>query len=49
LIVAILKHPILNYALFNVHNTRGIKPADTAADIKKAYHKAALRHHPDKV
>ncbi|CAL5193417.1 unnamed protein product [Lathyrus oleraceus] len=26
----------------------GIKPADTAADIKKAYHKAALRHHPDK-
>ncbi|PNY04351.1 DnaJ heat shock n-terminal domain-containing protein [Trifolium pratense] len=27
---------------------RGIKPADTAADIKKAYHKAALRHHPDK-
>lgn len=26
----------------------GIKPADTAADIKKAYHKAALRRHPDK-
>lgn len=26
----------------------GIKPSDTAADIKKAYHKAALRHHPDK-
>ncbi|WJX78342.1 hypothetical protein P8452_61574 [Trifolium repens] len=26
----------------------GIMPADTAADIKKAYHKAALRHHPDK-
>lgn len=30
-------------------NTRGIKSADTATDIKKAYHKAALRHHPDKV
>ncbi|GAU17961.1 hypothetical protein TSUD_330860 [Trifolium subterraneum] len=28
--------------------SKGIKPADTAADIKKAYHKAALRHHPDK-
>nr|KYP52002.1 DnaJ isogeny subfamily C member 7 [Cajanus cajan] len=26
----------------------GIKSADTATDIKKAYHKAALRHHPDK-
>ncbi|XP_027350429.1 uncharacterized protein LOC113861663 [Abrus precatorius] len=26
----------------------GIKPADTAMDIKKQYHKAALRHHPDK-
>ncbi|KAK7285648.1 hypothetical protein RJT34_20425 [Clitoria ternatea] len=26
----------------------GVKPADTATDIKKAYHKAALRHHPDK-
>ncbi|XP_012569316.1 uncharacterized protein [Cicer arietinum] len=26
----------------------GVKPVDTAADIKKAYHKAALRHHPDK-
>ncbi|KAJ1430029.1 Tetratricopeptide-like helical domain superfamily, partial [Sesbania bispinosa] len=26
----------------------GIKPADTATDIKKAYHKAALKHHPDK-
>ncbi|XP_019426030.1 PREDICTED: uncharacterized protein LOC109334616 isoform X1 [Lupinus angustifolius] len=26
----------------------GTKPADTASDIKKAYHKAALRHHPDK-
>ncbi|KAJ7976734.1 Heat shock protein DnaJ with tetratricopeptide repeat [Quillaja saponaria] len=26
----------------------GIKPSATAPDIKKAYHKAALRHHPDK-
>ncbi|XP_023887583.2 uncharacterized protein LOC111999685 isoform X2 [Quercus suber] len=26
----------------------GIKPSDTASDIKKAYRKAALRHHPDK-
>ncbi|XP_020982162.1 uncharacterized protein LOC107492642 [Arachis duranensis] len=26
----------------------GTKPADTANDIKKAYHKAALKHHPDK-
>lgn len=28
---------------------RGIEPSSTAADIKKAYRKAALRHHPDKV
>ncbi|KAF3582698.1 hypothetical protein DY000_02028472 [Brassica cretica] len=26
----------------------GVKVSDTAADIKKAYRKAALRHHPDK-
>ncbi|KAE9621672.1 putative DnaJ domain, tetratricopeptide-like helical domain-containing protein [Lupinus albus] len=26
----------------------GIKAADSASDIKKSYHKAALRHHPDK-
>ncbi|XP_010274129.1 PREDICTED: dnaJ homolog subfamily C member 7 homolog [Nelumbo nucifera] len=26
----------------------GIKPSATASDIKKAYHKAFLRHHPDK-
>ncbi|KAI4300823.1 hypothetical protein L6164_034157 [Bauhinia variegata] len=26
----------------------GIKESDTATAIKKAYHKAALRHHPDK-
>ncbi|KAI7996359.1 putative disease resistance protein RGA1 [Camellia lanceoleosa] len=27
---------------------RGIKPSDAASKIKKAYRKAALRHHPDK-
>ncbi|XP_061339032.1 uncharacterized protein LOC133285768 [Gastrolobium bilobum] len=32
----------------NFYLILGIKPADTATDIKKAYHKAALRHHPDK-
>ncbi|GMN55421.1 hypothetical protein TIFTF001_024544 [Ficus carica] len=26
----------------------GCKPSDTSADIKKAYRKAALKHHPDK-
>ncbi|KAI4363979.1 hypothetical protein MLD38_020128 [Melastoma candidum] len=26
----------------------GVKLSDSASDIKKAYHKAALRHHPDK-
>ncbi|AEC09994.1 Heat shock protein DnaJ with tetratricopeptide repeat-containing protein [Arabidopsis thaliana] len=26
----------------------GVKTSDSAADIKKAYRKAALRHHPDK-
>ena len=28
---------------------RGIEPSSSSADIKKAYHKAALKHHPDKV
>ena len=28
---------------------RGVKDSETASDIKKAYHKAALKHHPDKV
>ena len=28
---------------------RGIEPSSSAVDIKKAYRKAALRHHPDKV
>ncbi|XP_010544838.1 PREDICTED: uncharacterized protein LOC104817287 isoform X2 [Tarenaya hassleriana] len=27
----------------------GVKKSDTATDIKKAYRKAALRHHPDKI
>ncbi|KAF7804056.1 DnaJ-like subfamily C member 7 [Senna tora] len=26
----------------------GVKSDDSATDVKKAYHKAALRHHPDK-
>ncbi|CAL5351882.1 unnamed protein product [Camellia sinensis] len=26
----------------------GIKPSDAGSKIKKAYRKAALRHHPDK-
>uniref|UniRef100_A0A6M2F8I0 J domain-containing protein n=1 Tax=Populus davidiana TaxID=266767 RepID=A0A6M2F8I0_9ROSI len=26
----------------------GVKDSETASDIKKAYHKAALKHHPDK-
>ncbi|OMO51123.1 Tetratricopeptide TPR-1 [Corchorus capsularis] len=26
----------------------GVKPSDSASDVKKAYRKAALRHHPDK-
>ncbi|CAJ1913063.1 unnamed protein product [Sphenostylis stenocarpa] len=32
----------------DVYLILGIKSDDTATDIKKAYHKAALRHHPDK-
>uniref|UniRef100_A0A368UJR5 J domain-containing protein n=1 Tax=Glycine max TaxID=3847 RepID=A0A368UJR5_SOYBN len=35
-------------APLDVYLILGIKSADTATDIKKAYHKAALRHHPDK-
>ncbi|KAJ9562415.1 hypothetical protein OSB04_007575 [Centaurea solstitialis] len=27
----------------------GIKPSDAASEVKKAYRKADLRHHPDKV
>lgn len=30
-------------------NDRGVEPSASASDIKKAYRKAALRHHPDKV
>ncbi|KAI4348658.1 hypothetical protein L6164_009357 [Bauhinia variegata] len=32
----------------DLYRILGIKESDTATDIKKAYHKAALRHHPDK-
>lgn len=28
---------------------RGLKGSESSAEIKKAYHKSALRHHPDKV
>ncbi|KAL6145189.1 hypothetical protein ACLB2K_055877 [Fragaria x ananassa] len=33
---------------FNFYIILGIKPSDSSADIKKAYRKAALKHHPDK-
>ncbi|KAJ1283270.1 hypothetical protein BS78_03G115800 [Paspalum vaginatum] len=32
----------------NMYLILGIDPSSSAVDIKKAYHKAALRHHPDK-
>ncbi|KAM0899896.1 hypothetical protein ACQ4PT_020994 [Festuca glaucescens] len=32
----------------NIYLILGIEPSCSAADIKKAYRKAALRHHPDK-
>ncbi|KAK9291049.1 hypothetical protein L1049_009233 [Liquidambar formosana] len=32
----------------DLYQILGIKPSDTASEIKKAYRKAALRHHPDK-
>ncbi|RVW16534.1 hypothetical protein CK203_069450 [Vitis vinifera] len=38
----------LSHSYLKFYNARGIKPSETAADIKKAYRKAALRHHPDK-
>lgn len=47
-IVANSEYPNLTSFLYNV-NTRGIKSDFTATDIKKAYRKAALKHHPDKV
>lgn len=34
--------------LQNFH-VRGVKATDISSDIKKAYRKAALKHHPDKV
>lgn len=38
-----------SHSSFQHFNFRGIKQSDTALEIKKAYRKAALRHHPDKV
>ncbi|CAL4957247.1 unnamed protein product [Urochloa decumbens] len=35
-------------ASLNVYLILGIEPSSSAVDIKKAYRKAALRHHPDK-
>ncbi|KAJ6363458.1 hypothetical protein OIU78_003602 [Salix suchowensis] len=32
----------------DLYRVLGVKDSDTAADIKKAYRKAALKHHPDK-
>ncbi|KAJ6921812.1 hypothetical protein NC652_015684 [Populus alba x Populus x berolinensis] len=32
----------------DLYRILGVKDSDTAADIKKAYRKAALKHHPDK-
>lgn len=38
-----------NYLTNTLPSFRGIEPSSSAMDIKKAYRKAALRHHPDKV
>ena len=38
-----------NYLTSTLPSFRGIEPSSSAVDIKKAYRKAALRHHPDKV
>ncbi|KAL1082542.1 hypothetical protein V6Z11_D09G140000 [Gossypium hirsutum] len=32
----------------NLYLILGVKPSDSTSDVKKAYRKAALRHHPDK-
>uniref|UniRef100_A0A6N2MHP3 J domain-containing protein n=1 Tax=Salix viminalis TaxID=40686 RepID=A0A6N2MHP3_SALVM len=32
----------------NMYLILGIEPSASASEVKKAYHKAALRHHPDK-
>lgn len=47
--IASVKLLKFKFLLLSHLNARGVKPNDTASDIKKAYHKAALKHHPDKV
>nr|CAB3472817.1 unnamed protein product [Digitaria exilis] len=44
-----LKRDARKGAPLNVYLILGIEPSSSAVDIKKAYRKAALRHHPDKV
>jgi DnaJ-class molecular chaperone len=41
----------MRYKIFYQSNYdgRGIEPSASASEVKKAYRKAALRHHPDKV
>ncbi|KAF8724201.1 hypothetical protein HU200_021221 [Digitaria exilis] len=43
-----LKRDARKGAPLNVYLILGIEPSSSAVDIKKAYRKAALRHHPDK-
>ncbi|XP_039847127.1 uncharacterized protein LOC120706516 isoform X2 [Panicum virgatum] len=43
-----LKRDVRKGTSLNVYLILGIEPSSSAVDIKKAYRKAALRHHPDK-